>query len=482
MFSKDTNTQSKAEFVILDDLIPKDHLLRKIDATVDFSFINDICEPYYCADNGRPAIEPKILFKMLLIGYLYGIRSERRLVEEVKVNMAYRWFLGYGLTDKIPDVSVIWQNRVRRFNGTDVVQQIFDRIVEEALSLGFISGKVLYTDSTHLKANASKTRFVNKEVKTSVSKYFDDLDEDVNADRAAHGKRPLVDKDDDDDEPKMKNNKSSLTDPDAGFMHRDRKPLGFFYLEHRTVDSAYNIITDVFVTPGNINDTTPYIERLDHQIERFEFDVKAVGLDAGYNTVTICRELAKRKIDAAIGYRRAASKKGKFNKYKFSYIPEWDIYICPERCYLEYATTSRDGTKTYRARRERCKACPRNCECLSSKQNVKVLYRHIWENYKDDARTFSLSPIGKRIYAKRKETIERSFADAKELHGMRYARMRGQPKVQEQCLLTAIAQNIKKMAMKLEGSTSSFLHIHSCFVKILLSFQIMRKPLLSQAL
>jgi transposase len=286
MFSEHTTTQSKAEFVHIDDLVPVDHLLRKIDATIDFSFINDLCKPYYCPDNGRPAIEPKVLFKMLLIGYLFGIRSERRLVEEVRVNIAYRWFLGYGLTDKIPDVSVIWQNRVRRFNGTDVVQKIFDRIVEEAYGAGLISGRILYTDSTHLKANASKSRFVNKEVEVSVSKYLEDLDAEVAADRAAHGKKPLKDKDDD-DTPKMKNIKSSTTDSDSGFMHRDRKPQGFFYLEHRTVDGATNIITDVHVTAGNVNDTTPYIERLDHQITRFGFDVQAVGLDAGYNTIGV---------------------------------------------------------------------------------------------------------------------------------------------------------------------------------------------------
>src|SRR5574344_629733 len=104
-----------------------------IDKYIDFSFINDICKPYYCKNNGRPAIEPEIMFKMLFIGYLYGIRSERRLAEEVKVNIAYRWFLGYGIEDKTPDASVIWQNRIRRFNGTDIPQQIFDRIVLQAI-------------------------------------------------------------------------------------------------------------------------------------------------------------------------------------------------------------------------------------------------------------------------------------------------------------------------------------------------------------
>ncbi len=111
--------QLEMELVMIDNLVPKNHLLRKIKEHIDFSFINDLCRDYYCKDNGRPAVEPEILFKMLFIGYLYGIRSERRLMEEIEVNTAYRWFLDFKLTDKIPDASVIWQNRRRRFKHTD---------------------------------------------------------------------------------------------------------------------------------------------------------------------------------------------------------------------------------------------------------------------------------------------------------------------------------------------------------------------------
>lgn len=159
MLVEGRNRQRKMELVIIDNLVPDDHLLIKIDNYIDFSFINEICRPYYSADNGRPAIEPEIMFKMLFIGYLYGIRSETRLVEEVKVNIAYRWFLGYGLEDKIPDASVIWQNRIRRFNGTDVPRQIFNEILKQAIEKDLVSGKILYSDSTHLKANANKNRY-----------------------------------------------------------------------------------------------------------------------------------------------------------------------------------------------------------------------------------------------------------------------------------------------------------------------------------
>lgn len=169
------NRQRKMEFVLIDDLMPQDHLLRKIDKYIDFSFINEICRPYYCEDNGRPAVEPEIMFKMLFLGYLYGIRSETRLVEEVKVNIAYRWFLGYTLEDKIPDASVIWQNRIRRFNGTDIPEQIFNEILKQAISRGLVGGKVLYSDSTHLKANANKNKFVEETIKVESQDYISDL-------------------------------------------------------------------------------------------------------------------------------------------------------------------------------------------------------------------------------------------------------------------------------------------------------------------
>ena len=127
----------------------------------------------------------------------------------------------------------------------------------------------------------------------------------------------------------------STTDPDSGFMHRNGKPQGFFYLDHRTVDSKCNIITDTFVTPGNVNDVKPYRERLEYQIEKFGFKVETVGLDAGYNTSAICKMLLEDfKIRAAMGKRRGCHQKGKYGKYKFKYIPDWDVYICPDtRCY-----------------------------------------------------------------------------------------------------------------------------------------------------
>ncbi len=447
MFSSGTNRQGKAEFVTIEELVPAAHLLRKIDSVIDFSFINELCRPYYCPDNGRPAIEPEILFKMLFVGYLFGIRSERRLVQEVQVNVAYRWFLGYGLCDRIPDASVIWQNRRRRWGDTDLVQRIFDEIVRQAIDAGMVGGEVLYTDSTHLKANANGRKFTEEEVAAQTAHYFEDLDADIDADRAARGRKPLDRGGDPPD--KMRKVKRSVTDPDSGFMHRDGKPRGFFYLDHRTVDAHAAIVTDVFVTPGNTTDSQPYIARLTTQIDKFGFTVRAVGLDAGYNTTGVCRQLEQLGIAGAMGRRRGNHAKGRWGKHHFVFDRARDCYICPGSRKLAYVTTDRTGQRHYRADATSCEGCVHATKCLSPKQNVKVLYRHIWEDAKDRCRDFTRPESGSAIYARRKATVERSFADAKELHGLRYARMRGIRRVLEQCLMTATAQNMKKMALRL---------------------------------
>lgn len=446
MINEINSTQQKLEMVYIENLVPQDHILRKIDKYVSFSFIRELTKDLYCQDNGRPAIDPIVLFKILFIGYLFGIRSERQLVRDIEVNVAYRWFLGFSLTDKIPDHSTISQNRRRRFKNTNIIQQVFDNIVLQAIAKGLVEGKTLYTDSTHLKANANKKKFREEVVEKSVKDYVDELDKAIDDDRAEHNKKPLK------KTPKLaetKTTKVSITDPDSGYMMRDGKPEGFFYLDHRTVDSKHNIITDVYVTPGNINDVDPYLERLDAQIKKFRFKTKYVGLDAGYFTNPICKGIADRSITSVIATRLGPHVKGKYTKTRFQYIKEWDVYACPNSCFLKYKTTTRQGYKEYVCDRDYCSNCRLKDSCLTGKTEFRTIRRHVWEEYKDKNAAFLKTDKGKRIYKRRKETIERSFADSKELHGLRYARFRGIKNVSEQCLLTAAVQNMKKIAMVL---------------------------------
>ena len=213
------------ELVCLDELVPDEHILRKVNRAVDFEFIREKTAHLYCHDNGRPAVDPVILFKMLFIGYLFGIRSERQLVKEIQVNVAYRWFLGFDFTTKVPDASTISQNRRRRFSDSTIYQDIFDEIVLFAMKKRLVDGQRLYTDSTHLKASANKNKFVLAEVQKSTRSYLDELEQDVTEDRAAHGKKPLKAQE---REVELKEIKQSTTDPESGFMVRDGKPRGFF--------------------------------------------------------------------------------------------------------------------------------------------------------------------------------------------------------------------------------------------------------------
>ncbi len=435
--------QHALEMVTLESLVPEDHLLRQIDAFIDFEFIRDKVRHLYCIDNGRPATDPVVLFKLLFIGYLYGIRSERQLVKEVQVNVAYRWFLGFSLTDKIPDASTISQNRRRRFVGTPIYQAIFDAIVEQAQSAGLVSGRVLYTDSTHLKASANKNKFEVQDVEVKPQDYLEALDEAVDEDRELHGKRPLKAKP---EKPKTKATKVSRTDADSGYMVRDGKPKGFFYLDHRTVDGSHGIITDSHATPANVHDSRPYLARLDRQRERFGFEVEAVGLDAGYMSAAICKGLEERQLYGVIGYRRPNHKPGYFYKREYRYDAAADVYICPAEQRISYSTTNRIGYREYKSDPKVCKRCPLLMQCTRSANHTKVLTRHVWQDSKERIDQHRLTDVGKKLYARRKETVERSFADAKQLHGHRYARLRGLDKVKEQCLLAAACQNMKKIA------------------------------------
>lgn len=490
-------SQTELEMVTLESLVPKDHLLRLIDQHIQFDFIRSECESLYCPNNGRPALDPVMLFKMLFVGYLFGVRSERRLVKEIEVNVAYRWFVGLRLTDPVPDASTFSQNRRRRFAGTDIEQRIFDGIVEQAIEHKLISGRVLYTDSTHLKASANKRHFELVQVEQTPAAYLAELDAAVDAERAAHGQKPLRrdrseppgDKDQDGgdqgngvrndargggelepasaasasaqapapaaeqsapaQEADSREIKRSTVDPDAGFMVRDQKPVGFFYLDHRTVDGVHALIVDTHVTPGNVNDATPYLARLDRARERFDLNVGAVGLDAGYFTPAVCKGIIERDLYGVMGYRRPSHREGYFHKREYRYDAQADSYCCPAGQVISFRGTNRGGYREYASDPKQCAQCPQRTQCTQSKNHQKLITRHVWQGFKEQIDANRLTDLGKRLYAPRKETVERSFADAKELHGHRYARFRGLAKVQAQCLLSAACQNMKKMALVL---------------------------------
>lgn len=449
MMSTEKNPQLEMELVMLEQLVKEDHLLRKIDRYVSFTFIYDLVKDLYSSTTGRPSVDPVVLFKMLLLQRVYGISSERRLMDEIHHNMAYRWFLGFGITTKVPHHSIFSQNKIRRFKKSTIFEDIFVEIIQQADAYGLIKGKVIYTDSTHIRANASNSKFENVEEEILVDKNKD-LDR-INAVRERHGKKPLPELD-----PKVetKNRKVSKTDPDSGYMHRDRKPKGFFHLDHRTVDSSYNIILDAYVTPGNTHDSIPYLNRIDHirelvsSLENTQ-EIRYVCADAGYFTNNVLRGCKERHVTPVIGAAKNFKKKGKDSKYWFTFDLVEDVYVCREGQLLEYKTTTRDGYNVYASDAEVCGQCPRREKCIYDGQEKRIIRRHIDEEYKDEVRALLKTDKGKALYDRRKETVERSFADSKEHHGYRYAHYRGLENVQAEAHLVATAQNIKKMALVL---------------------------------
>ena len=221
MLKQRREKQQQMELVIMEQMVPEDHFLRKVDRAVDFSFIYDLCAPLYCADNGRPAIDPEILFRMLLVGYLYGIKSEARLEEEINYNIAYKWFCGLDLTDKAPDATTISQNRRRRFRDNNIAEEIFNEILRQCMAKGLVGGAILYTDSTHIKAKANKHKKKQVEVAVTPKTYLSELDAQVDQERKELGKKPF----DRDDEAHKGGGSTtrmqSRTDPESGQQSRD---------------------------------------------------------------------------------------------------------------------------------------------------------------------------------------------------------------------------------------------------------------------
>ena len=437
--------QMQLEVVMIEELVPQDHLLRKIDKAVDFSFIHEMCKDLYSPNIGRPAIEPELLFRMLFIGYLYGIKSETRLAQEVNENIAYKWFLGLGLTEKGPDHATISINRVRRFKDNNIAEQIFNEILKQCIKKGLVGGEILYTDSTHIKAKANKHRKQLVEVKESPKEYMKELDEQITEDRAELGKKPIKDKEDDDKPEQPKTRMQSKTDPESGQQNRDGKPDGFHYSDHRTVDSKNNVIVNVHVEPANVNDVVPVPEILREITARLGKLPKYMGFDAGYHNAQIAHLLEKNGIQGVIGYRRHTHRTETYGKYRFKYIKDKNCYTCPAKQNLTWHTTNREGYREYHCGTKICGACPIKAECLSDSLKKRTVMRHVWQDALDRIIEFTKSPRGRKLYNWRKETIERSFAEAKQNHGLRFARMLGIKNMREQCFLTAAVQNMKRL-------------------------------------
>ncbi|UQX52919.1 IS1182 family transposase [Cytobacillus pseudoceanisediminis] len=442
MLSKHNPIQrDQIEMVALDELVPADHLVRKIEAAINFSFIYDLVKDKY-SEKGRPSIDPVILIKLTFIQYTFGIRSMRQTIEELKTNMAYRWFLGYGFHDKVPHFSTFGKNYERRFKDTDLFEQIFYRILKTAAEKNLISAEHVFVDSTHVKASANKRKFEKKVVRKETRAYQERLQEEINQDREDHGKKPFPP--DKFDKEEYKEIKESTTDPESGYYVKDERTKQFAYSFHAAADRN-GFVLGAIVTPGNTHDShilEPLVEQVIEKVSK----PKAVAADAAYKTPAITSYLLKHDITPALPYTRPRTKEGFFRKHEYVYDEHFDCYICPTGEILKYTTTTKEGYRQYKSDPRICAGCPFLSQCTQSQAHQKLIQRHVWEEHVEEADHLRHHQDVKPIYEKRKETIERVFADAKEKHGMRWTTLRGLKKMSMQAMLTFAAMNLKKMA------------------------------------
>ena len=450
MLNKKTDlNRHQTEMVSIDELVPADHLLRYIDYTINWDFIYDLVKDCY-SEIGRPSIDPVVLIKIPFIQYLFGIRSMRQTIKEIEVNIAYRWFLGFDFFDRVPHFSTFGKNYKRRFERTDLFEQIFSRILNEAVECGFIQADNIFIDATHIKASANKNKFENKEISKSTKHYHEELMKEINADREDHGKKPLKDKDDDNNPEgetsgEVKSIKESKTDPDSGLLHKSEKEKCFAYSAHTACDEN-NFVLGFEITAANIHDSVMFNTVYEKVTNIFK-NVNAVAIDAGYKTPYICKTILEDGRIPAVAYRRPFTQEGFFKKYEYVYDEFYDCYICPNNEILKYSTTNRDGYREYKSNTQICISCAYRSQCTNSKNCVKVVTRHVWEKYLEEADHYRHVPEVKQIYQQRKETIERVFADAKEKHGMRYTHLRGLTKLKREVTLIFACMNLKKLAM-----------------------------------
>jgi len=440
----------------LESLVPEDHLVRKLEAAIGWRFIYPLVEPLY-SEFGRPSIDPVVLFKMILINYCFGYNSMRKTCREIEVNVAYRWFLGYEISEPVPNYSTWSQNYIRRYGDSNIFNEIFDRVLQEAMDCHFVKLDTVYGDGTHMKANANKRKSTQEEVEVTKRAFEDELLEEINRDRREHGKakefaslkRTELDFDEETREQievtQKKTVKQSTTDPESGNFHKGDHEECFAYA-HQTFCDGNGFVVAFDTVPGNVHDSVSFFPAYDKLMEKYGGEIKNVCLDSGFKTPAIARKIIEDGKTPYFPYKRPMTKEGFFKKYEYVYDEQYDCYLCPHDKGLSYATTDRLGYKHYKSDPYDCSTCPFRDKCTRSKSCQKEVLRHVWAEYMEKADEVRYTKKWKEIYPQRKETIERVFADDKENHCLRYTRVRGLKKNRHVGSVIFTCHNLERLA------------------------------------
>jgi transposase len=424
----------------LDDHVPADHMLRTIDCFVDLDQLRRHLAPFYSV-TGRPSIDPELMIRMLLVGYCFGIRSERRLCEEVHLNLAYRWFCRLGLDGKVPDHSTFSKNRHGRFRDSDAFRYVFEAVVSRCIEEGLVGGEGFAVDSTLIAADANKQRsFSNAEhtewpshatSRRAVREYLDTLDQ------AAWGAASEV-------VPKF----ISRSDPAAQWTGAHKGHAFFAYADNYLIDLKTAVILDVEATrairQAEVGAVRTMLERT---ADRFGLKPERIAADSAYGSAPSLHWLVEAKgIAPHIPvFDKSKRDDGTFSRSDFQFDETENIYTCPAgKTLTTRGTIVNDDQVLYRASNRVCAPCPLKTRCCP-KEPARKIPRSIFERSREVARSL----VGTEAYElsrRQRKKIEMLFAHLKRIIGLRRLRLRGPSGAKDEFLLAAAAQNLRKLA------------------------------------
>lgn len=433
----------------IEEYVPADHLLRSIDRFLDLDGMRAHLRPFY-SDIGRPSIDPELMIRMLLVGYIMGIRSERRLCEEVHVNLAYRWFCRLDLTDHVPDHSTFSKNRHGRFRESDLFRQLFEAVVARCMSEGLVGGEIFATDASIIRADANKQNSTPKEdwdlndlhpdtVPRAVKEYLETLDE------AAFGAASEV-------KPKF----TSHSDPASQWTGAMKGPAFFAYANNYLIDTDHAIIVDVeasrAIRQAEVGASQTMIERT---LNRFGLYPEVLAADTAYGTAANLNWLLHEHgiLPHIPVFDKSQRKDGSFPRDAFIFDHKANEYTCPAgkplRKYWRTMSKPRSGvTKEgfirYFARKADCAPCALKSQCTPNDGTRKIT-RHIYEGARDLARELSNTDAYVTSQRRRKK-VEMLFAHLKRIMKLDRLRLRGPNGARDEFLLAATAQNLRKLA------------------------------------
>ena len=424
----------------LDDVVPEDHLVRQIGAVLDLSWVHAKLAPHY-SPLGRPSIDPVLMIRMLIVGYVFAIRSERAICREVQVNLAYRWFCGLSIEDKIPDHSAFSRARNERFRESEVFRRVFERVVSACIAAGLVGGEGFAVDASLIEADANRQRSVPgsdwsrerapQTASRAVKEYLSLLD-----DAAWGGATEVV--------PKF----VSPSDPASQWTGAMKGPAFFAYADNYLIDVRFGIIVDVeasrAIRQAEVGAAKTMLERTE---ARFGLKPDRLAADSAYGAAPMLNWLVEeKKIAPHIPVLDKSQRDdGTFSRSDFRYDAENDIYHCPGGKELRTSGTVHEGkTLLYRASKLDCDQCPLKSRCCP-KEPARKIPRDVHEHARDVARSFVGTDAFEQSRRDRKR-IEMRFAHLKRILRLGRLRLRGPRGAQDEFVLAAIAQNLRRFA------------------------------------